>query len=390
MSAQAKGCAGSPAASGAPGSVLGLSGLEGALDDPSTPPDTTWRPVLVRAAPGEGAALHALCTPRHITVVDPIQRQLDDLASVRLPGGSEDERADFLADVVRRAGGLDAFGLWVYVPWERRITHLLGPDDYFEVVTNRNRDKLTLQEQATLRTRRVGVVGLSVGGEAAVTLAQEHLCGEMALADFDALDLSNLNRLGAGFDDLGRNKAVIIARRIAKLDPYLKLTVLPEGVTEANVDAFLEGLDLLVEECDGLAMKHAIRVKARERGLNIVFAGDERGFLSVEPHGLRPDLPPVHGRVTAAQRPRESYADAREFWKELTVWLGGWEEISERSRASLLQIGTTLCGYPQLASEARYAAGQLGHVARRLLLGERLAPFVGHVDLDEILPSDDA
>lgn len=42
---------------------------------------------------------------------------------------------------------------------------------------------------------------------------------------------------------------------------------------------------------------------------------------------------------------------------------------------------------PQLASEARYAAGQLGNVARRLLLGETLPPFVGNLDLEELVPS---
>jgi heme-degrading monooxygenase HmoA len=79
--------------------------------------------------------------------------------------------------------------------------------------------------------------------------------------------------------------------------------------------------------------------------------------------------------------------------RALTVWLGGWDAISERSRLSLEQIGSTLRGYPQLASEARFAAGQIGHVARRLLLGERLAPFVGHLDLERWLPragADDA
>jgi hypothetical protein len=71
-----------------------------------------------------------------------------------------------------------------------------------------------------------------------------------------------------------------------------------------------------------------------------------------------------------------------------TEWMGGWDRISEESRRSLEQIGTALCGYPQLASEARFAVGQIGHVARRLLLGERLAPFVGHLDLTELLLTD--
>jgi hypothetical protein len=53
----------------------------------------------------------------------------------------------------------------------------------------------------------------------------------------------------------------------------------------------------------------------------------------------------------------------------------------------LERVGETLCGYPQLASEARFAAGQLGHVARRLLVGEHIAPYVGNMDLTELLPT---
>jgi hypothetical protein len=52
-----------------------------------------------------------------------------------------------------------------------------------------------------------------------------------------------------------------------------------------------------------------------------------------------------------------------------------------------VRIGDELCGYPQLASEARYAAGQIGHVARRLLLGERIPPYCGYLDLDDLVPS---
>lgn len=346
---------------------------------------SSYQPVFIQLRPGERPALEALCLGHAVTLVDSIQRQLADLAAVRLPGGTVEERARCNADLVDRAGDVDACGLWVLLPWERRIAHLLDPEAYLEVITSRNREKITRDEQRLLRTRRVGAVGLSVGGEAAVAVAQEHLCGEMVLADFDALDLSNLNRLGAGFDDLGLNKAILVARRIVKIDPYLRLRVYTEGVTHTNVDAFLDGLDLLLEECDSLPLKYLMREKARARRLNIIFAGDERGFLSLEPYGTHPQLPAFHGRVTGPQPPRDAYATPGEFLRALTVWLGGWDAISERSRRSLEGVGTTVGGYPQLAGEARLAAGQLAWFARKLLLGETVEPFVGHLDLDELV-----
>lgn len=356
------------------------------LANPRVPATESWRPLVVRLEPGQRDMLASLCDGHGIERLDPIERQLEDLAAVRLPAGDAEERRTLVEELVEAAGGPEAFGNWVYLPWERKLVHLLGESDYFAVITDRNRDKLTRAEQHLLSTKRVGVIGLSVGGEAAVTLAQEHLCGEIVLADFDRLDLSNLNRLGAGFDDLGQNKAILVARRVAKMDPYLDVTIHPGGVTLDGMDAFLDGLDLLVEECDGLAIKLEIRERARARGLDLVFAADERGFISVEPYASHPELRPFHGRIEEPQGPRESYPTPLDFMRDLAEWMGGWDQISERSRRSLEKLGTELCGYPQLASEARYAAGQVGYVARRLLLGERMPPFFGHLDLDVLLP----
>ena len=53
-------------------------------------------------------------------------------------------------------------------------------------------------EQERLRGLCVAVAGLSVGRAVVSTLAHEGIGGELRLADFDALDLSNLNRVAGG------------------------------------------------------------------------------------------------------------------------------------------------------------------------------------------------
>ncbi|HYY94628.1 MAG TPA: ThiF family adenylyltransferase [Pyrinomonadaceae bacterium] len=350
--------------------------------------DTDHRTFIFRLTPDDIERFDALCRERRLNVIDTIERQLADLAFVRLPSAHRSaERDRFAQRAVASEGARALYGVWAYFPWEAKVVHLLGPDDYFEVVTNRNQDKITGDEQIRLRAKRLGVVGLSVGGEAAVTVAQEHLCGEIVLADFDRLDLSNLNRLHAGCDELGLPKTTIAARRIAKIDPYLKVTVFKEGVTAENAGQFLDGLDLLIEECDNPQIKREVRLFAKERGVNVVYAADERGFFSVEPYRDFPELNPFHGRITQPQQPRERYSTALSFFRVLSEWIGGWDNLSERTRESLVCIGDDLCGYPQLASEARYAAGQIGHVARRLLLGERIPPYCGYLDLDDLVPS---
>lgn len=368
-----------------PDTPLALDAFVVGLDGDSLPDACAWRPLFVRLGANERATLDTAIARHGARCVDAIDRQLDDLAAIRFPSPSQTtERAQLRAGIHAASGGADAFGLWAWFGWMRCMVHLLQPDDYFAVITNRNHDKITLEEQALLRTKRIGVIGLSVGGEAAVSVAQEHLCGEIVIADFDKLDLSNLNRLHAGVDELGDNKAHIVARRIARIDPYLRVTVLSDGVNQSNLSGFMRGLDLLLEECDGLQMKYVVREWAMRERVNIVYAADERGFLSVEPYAQHHSLPLFHGRMPTAPRARAEYASTAEFYRALTEWIGGWDAISERSRQSLLSLETRLCGYPQLASEARFAAGMVGHVARRLLLGERVAPGVQFVDLDSL------
>ena len=62
----------------------------------------------------------------------------------------------------------------------------------------------------------IGIVGLSVGHAIAHTLALEGMCGRLRLADNDRIELSNLNRIPATVLDIGINKAVVAARRIAR------------------------------------------------------------------------------------------------------------------------------------------------------------------------------
>ena len=112
---------------------------------------------------------------------------------------------------------------WAHYPWRRAVVGVLGPRGY--------RALITAEEQDRLKGLRIGVAGLSVGHVIAHTLAAEGLCGAVRLADFDDLELTNLNRVPATMLDIGLNKAVVAARRIAELDPYIHLDVMTAGVT---------------------------------------------------------------------------------------------------------------------------------------------------------------
>ena len=132
---------------------------------------------------------------------------------------------------------------------------VLGPQGFRAVRLDRNRNNITTREQARLGALRIGVAGLSVGHVIAHTLAAQGLCGQLRLADFDHLELSNLNRVPATVFDLGLNKADVAARRIAELDPYLPVEVLASGFADgAGAHVFFQVGDLLFEFLQGIEL----------------------------------------------------------------------------------------------------------------------------------------
>ena len=220
--------------------------------------------VLVEPQPHDQRVLSELRADSRIEFIDRWDEQRDELRRLRpLP------HPDVIAEPKR----------WAYYPWRRTVTAVLGPRAFRAVRLDRNRNLITTEEQDRLGLLRVGIVGLSVGHAIAYTLAQEGLCGHLRLADFDDLELSNLNRVPAGVFDHGLNKTTAAARRIAELDPYLPVEVFNRGVTAESVDGFLDGIDILVEECDSLDTKVLVRQAARERCVPVLMATGDRGLL---------------------------------------------------------------------------------------------------------------
>lgn len=182
------------------------------LFDPSNPTDA---PAL--------AALHA--SPALREVHDRIEDQVAELVQCLAPGERFGPQALQRAvnDVV--AGRPNTYGRWAWYPWSGRLVHVLPEESFRLVRTDRNRDKITREQQHVLLRRRVGVIGLSVGSSAALTCAMEGVGGAFRLADFDRLSLSNLNRLRAGVHEIGLEKSVLCARRMYEIDPYLDIEV---------------------------------------------------------------------------------------------------------------------------------------------------------------------
>src|SRR5262249_24682984 len=135
---------------------------------------------------------------------DELRDQLHELLAGREPGRRWTD-ADLDAAVTQHLAGRDPgeYGVRVHYPWSGPLAHLLPRDELRRVRAGRNRYKITPAEQARLAGARIGVLGLSVGNAAALTLALEGVGTRFRLADLDRLSLSNLNRLRGGVHELG-------------------------------------------------------------------------------------------------------------------------------------------------------------------------------------------
>ena len=273
---------------------------------------------------------------------------------------------------------------WVYYPWRRAVVRLLGPRSFEFLRLNRNRNKLTKHEQARLRALRVGVIGASAGHSIAHVLAMEGIVGELRVADFDEIELTNLNRIPAGVMDLGVNKAVVVARRVAEVDPYLHVTTFTDGITQENLPRFLEGLDLVIEECDSLDIKFLVREAARERAIPVIMETSDRGVLDVERFDLEPHRPIFHGLL--GNMNYETLAGLTTEQKgPFVLRLLGAQDVSARAAASALELGQTISGWPQLASEVTLGAATVAAAVRRFGLDGDLPSGRVRFDVEEVL-----
>lgn len=265
---------------------------------------------------------------------------------------------------------------WVHYPWRDAVVRVLGPNGFRRLRLDRNRNKITVDEQTAAGQLRIGVVGLSVGHAVAHTLALEGLCGELRLADFDELDLSNLNRVPATVFDLGVNKSVLAARRIAELDPYLTVVTFPSGIVDSTLDDFLDGLDVVVEECDSIDAKLLVREHCRRRGIPVVMETSDGGVLDIERFDLEPDRPFFHGVLGDIDAATVANMPPREKGL-LAGRILGLDRITARMAASLPEIGSTLSTWPQLGSDVALGGASVAAVIR--LFGRGTPPPSGRV-----------
>lgn len=323
-----------------------------------------------------------------VFISNEIKGQLSELIKSRTPS-KKIQPQEYDAAILQHLNGIeiDDYGVWVYYPWSKRLVHLLDETEFIEVRTNRNQYKITRQERDFLSSKKIGIIGLSVGQSIALTLAMERSCGELRLADFDMLELSNLNRIRTGIHNLGIHKVVIAAREIAEIDPFIKVKCFFDGMTESNMEDFFNAggkLDILVDECDGLDIKILARYKARELGIPVIMDTSDRGMLDIERFDLEPERPILHG-MAAGLNPSNIKEISNEDKVPIVLQMLGVDNISVRAKASMVEVEQSINTWPQLASSVTLGGAAGADTCRRILLDQLHISGRFYVDFEEII-----
>ena len=164
--------------------------------------------------------------------------------------------------------------------------------EYFSEAFSRNIGLFAKHEQLQLANARVAIPGMGgVGGVHLVTLVRSGI-GKFKIADFDDYEPVNINRqFGATIPALGRAKIEVMKEQALVINPYIEIDLFNQGIDALNIDAFLEGVDVVLDGLDffNFSIRRLLFKKAAEKGIYVITAGP-MGFSSAmlvfSPYGM--------------------------------------------------------------------------------------------------------
>ncbi|HEX4741773.1 MAG TPA: molybdopterin-synthase adenylyltransferase MoeB [Caulobacteraceae bacterium] len=154
--------------------------------------------------------------------------------------------------------------------------------------------------QQALKAARVLIVGAGgLGAPAALYLAAAGV-GLLGLADPDIVSLSNLQRqVLFGVEDLDKPKVEVAARRLAMLNPNVRVEPIAKWVDQSNARELVRGYDLVLDGTDDFATRFAVNAACVAEGKILVSGAIGRwtGQVGVFPgrpcyQCLVPETPP--------------------------------------------------------------------------------------------------
>lgn len=94
--------------------------------------------------------------------------------------------------------------------------------------------------------------------------------GSFAVADPEEFAYTDINRQqGSAYNTVGKKKVDILKEAAKAINPDVEIKIFPEGLTEDNIDSFLEGASIVVDGVDFYCLKIRKRLFDEAKRLNI-------------------------------------------------------------------------------------------------------------------------
>jgi len=101
-----------------------------------------------------------------------------------------------------------------------------------------------------LQKKTVAIAGLGgLGSNAAVALVRAGV-GKLIIADFDEVELSNLNRQHYFQSDLGKKKTEALHDHLININPHIDLEVINKKLEPTDISVLFNDADILIEAFD--------------------------------------------------------------------------------------------------------------------------------------------
>ncbi len=148
------------------------------------------------------------------------------------------------------------------------------------------------EAQQRLRQASVLIVGLGgLGSPVAMYLAAAGV-GRLLLADFDAVDLSNLQRqILHSSERIGWTKVDSAAAALSALNPHCKLVPIKRSLNPARLSELSAEVDLFVDASDNFQTRYAVNAACVEAGIPLVSGAAIRAEGQVAVFSGRPGDP---------------------------------------------------------------------------------------------------
>ena len=151
--------------------------------------------------------------------------------------------------------------------------------------------------QRRLKNSHVVVVGVGGLGCASAIYLTAAGVGHITIVDFDAVELSDLNRQILYWEeDIGKKKIEVAQKKLSKLNQGVEITPIFAKITEKNVHSVTDGTQIVVDGLDNLPARLVVNSACIKQRLPYIYGGVSRlrGMITTMIPGKTPCLACAH------------------------------------------------------------------------------------------------